>query len=180
MAAVSLAEEPARIKDIFLVDQKNSAGVYAATMYLLGMPITVTVDDYLPLDKHKNKPIYGGIGEDDGALWGAIFEKMFAKFYGNYVGLEGGVGSDGITAMTGAPDTYFVHEDVMKDSSLQEEFWQKLIASLSTNMMVTSGSYDGNGSDKETNKLGLPYYHAFAVMNALEVVDADGLMHRLI
>lgn len=46
---MSIAEDPERIKDLFLVDEKNSVGVYAATMYQLGMPVTVIVDDYLPL-----------------------------------------------------------------------------------------------------------------------------------
>lgn len=48
---MSIAEKPGRIKDLFLVDEKNSAGVYAATMYLLGMPITVVIDDFVPLQE---------------------------------------------------------------------------------------------------------------------------------
>jgi len=46
---MSLAESDMRIEDMFTIDEKNSASVYAAKMYLLGMPITVVVDDFLPL-----------------------------------------------------------------------------------------------------------------------------------
>lgn len=34
---------------MYLIQDKNQESVYAAKMYLLGMPITVVVDDYLPL-----------------------------------------------------------------------------------------------------------------------------------
>ena len=49
---MSIAEDPERIRDIFQVDQKNSVGVYAAKMWLLGMPTSVVIDDYLPLYKY--------------------------------------------------------------------------------------------------------------------------------
>ena len=44
----SFAEDPDRIKDIFLTEEINKEGVYAFNMFLLGMPITITIDDYLP------------------------------------------------------------------------------------------------------------------------------------
>ena len=48
-AAMSIAEHPDRIQEIFEIDQKNSVGIYALTMHLLGMPVTVTIDDHLPI-----------------------------------------------------------------------------------------------------------------------------------
>ena len=33
---------------MFVINEKNSANVYAVNLYALGVPITVTIDDYLP------------------------------------------------------------------------------------------------------------------------------------
>jgi len=48
MAAISaLAEYPERIKDIFLTQEKNKAGIYAVKFYIRGKPWIVEVDDKL-------------------------------------------------------------------------------------------------------------------------------------
>ena len=41
------AQDPDRIKKIFHVESLNSAGVYALDLFVMGIPVTVTVDDYL-------------------------------------------------------------------------------------------------------------------------------------
>ena len=52
---------------------------------------------------------YAKIGSD-GALWGTLFEKAFAKFYGNYETVDAGHGASGIEAAIGAPYTSWDHE----------------------------------------------------------------------
>jgi hypothetical protein len=48
MAAISaLAEYPERIKDIFVTEEKNKAGIYAVKFYIRGKPWIVEVDDRL-------------------------------------------------------------------------------------------------------------------------------------
>lgn len=54
-AAMSIAEQEDRLKSIFKINEINSAGVYAAQLYLLGVPITVVIDDYLPLQKQSER-----------------------------------------------------------------------------------------------------------------------------
>lgn len=89
-AAISMAESLPRISNMFEIQQINSASIYAAQMYLLGMPITVIVDDYLPLDAYEeNLTLYAKISEDSG-LWGTLYEKFFAKFFGNYEMIDAG------------------------------------------------------------------------------------------
>ena len=46
-AASVVAQDPERIKEVFLTDELNSQGVYALKLYMMGIPVTVTVDDYL-------------------------------------------------------------------------------------------------------------------------------------
>ena len=44
-AASAIASDPQRVKDMFLTHHLNSAGVYAMKLYVLGVPVTVTVDE---------------------------------------------------------------------------------------------------------------------------------------
>ena len=56
------------------------------------MPITITVDDKLPVIETTDKgfdTIYGHIGRD-GSIWSAVLEKALAKYHGNYARIEGG------------------------------------------------------------------------------------------
>lgn len=117
-AASVVALDPQRIKDIFLTDTLNTAGVYSLNMYMMGIPTTVTVDDFLPAS--GNYPIFAD-GNWDGALWMPILEKAAAKLYGNYMMLEGGWMGPAVQALTGAP--YFVkyHGDYTAD-----ELWEDL------------------------------------------------------
>jgi len=97
-AAMSLAENGARLTDFFMVDDKNSASTYAANLYLLGTPITVVIDDFVPLLKSptpESNTFYAKVG-DDGAVWGLVYEKLFAKFFGNYEAIDAGHAAIGI------------------------------------------------------------------------------------
>jgi hypothetical protein len=48
-SCIAVAEEPGRIEKVFLNRGASEAGVYSLQLYLLNVPITVTVDDRLPL-----------------------------------------------------------------------------------------------------------------------------------
>jgi hypothetical protein len=69
--------------------------------------------------------LYAHIG-DDGSIWGAILEKAWAKVKGSYAAsYEGGLMTNGIRALTGAPVfTYTLEEE--DDTS--QDFWDGLKA----------------------------------------------------
>ena len=46
-SASGLAEKPQRIKDMFLVDEKNDAGIYAVKFFIRGKPWVVHIDSDL-------------------------------------------------------------------------------------------------------------------------------------
>ena len=50
VALSNVARFPELIREIFLVDTLNINNVYAVTLYMLGIPVTVSVDGYLPVD----------------------------------------------------------------------------------------------------------------------------------
>ncbi len=88
-AASCVAKNPERIKKIFLTEGLNTAGVYALQLYVMGIPVTVTVDDHILNWSESANPTYASKAED-GAMWMPILEKAAAKLYGNYEMLSGG------------------------------------------------------------------------------------------
>lgn len=108
-AAMSVSEKPERIHDIFKIETKNSASIYAMKLWLLGMPISVVIDDYLPVQEWDTRYTRYAQVASDGALWGALLEKSLAKYLGNYEAIDAGSGAHGVEAMTGAPYTTLTH-----------------------------------------------------------------------
>ena len=95
-AASSLAEDPERLMNIFYNENKHDIngisinGIYAFNFYALFFPVTVTIDDRLPLKKEKHgQLLYAKKGRDN-SVWAPLFEKAFAKFHGTYEPLTAG------------------------------------------------------------------------------------------
>ena len=176
---MSISDKPERIYDIFKIEEKNSAGVYATKMWLLGVPITVVIDDYLPVEQWgKQFTRYAQVASD-GALWGTIIEKSFAKYLGMYEAIDAGSGAHGVEAMTGSPYFTLGHQKLI-DNKETHKLWDELSSKLEADYMITCGSPNGTGSDQDSNEDGLPYMHAFSVMQVLEVTDDEGGMHRIV
>lgn len=127
MAAISaLAEHDAKIDSLLINDSFSENGIYAGNMYHLGVPITMIVDDYLPMKEANwgSRPyntVFASIG-DDGSLYGTIIEKMFAKYYGNYQNIVGGWMGYAVAAMNGSPFTEY-----WLDQADKNDIWNKIL-----------------------------------------------------
>jgi len=49
--ASALAEWPNQIKNIFLTQNKNTAGIFALSLYIRGKPHHISIDDNIMFDK---------------------------------------------------------------------------------------------------------------------------------
>lgn len=158
-AAAAVATDPRRIERLFEVTELNTAGVYAVNMYVMGIPVTVTVDDFLPMWSASERGlIYGGPSPDK-SLWMPILEKAAAKFYGNYEMLSGGWMGPAVQALTGAPYYDTNHADLSVDA-----LWNQIDKQLADGWMMTAGSHTGTGSDRDSNAVGVAYRHAYTVL----------------
>ena len=90
-AMSSLAEFPKYIKDIFLTQSKNSAGIIGLRFFIRGKPWVVSIDDKM-LFKFPNSPKLKFAQPDptNKIMWGAILEKGWAKVKGTYSNADGG------------------------------------------------------------------------------------------
>ena len=115
----ALAEYPGRVEDIFLNKTTSKAGVYAVQLYALNVPITIMVDDFLPVREYGRSysTWFAKVGEDS-SLWGPIIEKAFSKFHGNYARTVAGDPTDGVSTLNGSPSFRLDHSNVS-----ESELW---------------------------------------------------------
>ena len=109
-----MAEKPKRVENLFLntSNEIEAKGLYGIKTYALGVPHTILVDDFLPMsgsDGNYSTP-FAGVSEDK-SVWGAIIEKAFAKFYGNYYHIEAGSPTLAVRTLLGGPWEEYEHRD---------------------------------------------------------------------
>ena len=72
-------------------------------MYVMGIPVTVSVDDHLAMYSMRADSTAFAHRSPDHGLWNLILEKAAAKLFGNFEMLSGGWMGPAVQAMTGAP-----------------------------------------------------------------------------
>ena len=169
-AASSVAKDPSRVRKIFKTEDINSAGVYSVQLFIMGIPVTVTVDEHLAFNYNNAAGLtYANVAKD-GALWVPILEKAMAKLFGNYEMLVGGWMGMAVQAMTGAPFWSTGHDDFGSG----EAIWTKVDEALAKNWMVGIASYPAE-SDQINNTIGLPQSHAYTVLGTQALSDGTKL-----
>ena len=118
-AASALSEVPGRVEKLFLNanNEVSKAGIYAVNLYTLGVPHTVVVDDWLPLQTWGTG--YAGVyakPSEDKAIYGPILEKAFAKYHGNYSHIIGGDAKVALKTLYNAPYSSYKHASVTDDA----------------------------------------------------------------
>jgi hypothetical protein len=82
------AEKPERVWRMFDTKSYNPAGVYSIRLYELGVPLSVVIDDYLPISGTQNLFVKANTPQKE--TWPLLIEKAFSKLHGNYKAIEGG------------------------------------------------------------------------------------------
>lgn len=70
------------MNNIFLTQTYNNEGIFALNLYIRGRPMTITLDDYVPL--YNGRLIFEDRSARNGNFWALMLEKAFAKITGNY------------------------------------------------------------------------------------------------
>jgi hypothetical protein len=86
----ALAEKPDRLKKLFVNQEYPSNGAFKINFFAIGRPVSVIVDDKLPMNpKDELKPMNANVSRN-GAWWMPILEKAYAKFNVFYGNMDGG------------------------------------------------------------------------------------------
>jgi hypothetical protein len=175
-AAASVAEVPNRLENNWITKDMNAEGIYAINMYILGVPITVVVDDYVPHYGSTYNTIFAKVQRSgDGMVtWMTILEKAYAKLMGNYAQLIAGWARRGVETLTGFPADSVTHSDVT-----EAQLWDLLDAADNSNDIINASSHHNSAGDTMTNGDGIAYSHAYSVIGTETITDLSGNTHKL-
>ena len=116
----------------------------------------------MPLDALGNS-VFAKVSPD-GALWGPLIEKAFAKLNGNYEAIVGGDPRSSIETLTGAPAEDYTHDDLISpdDRSAGVYLFDLVTTAIAANGMVSAGT----GSSGSSN--GMVQGHAYTVLDTFD------------
>uniref|UniRef100_A0A7S1R650 Calpain catalytic domain-containing protein n=1 Tax=Neobodo designis TaxID=312471 RepID=A0A7S1R650_NEODS len=112
-AVASVAEDPAKIKDIFRHPKRDAEaaraerarGAYRVTLNKGGWWYNLVVDDYLPCI--GGQPCFARNVQDPAELWVALLEKAYARMHGSYAAIAAGDARQALSDLTGYPTERF-------------------------------------------------------------------------
>lgn len=162
--ASSVARVPGRLESIFYNTELSSHGIYALRVYVLGIPHTMVIDDSMPLGDSGNG-IFAGRSKD-GALWGMLLEKAFAKLTGTWESIIAGDPRHSINALTGAPADQYDHNEFNA-----QEIFDIIKEAEAAGNMVSASTADAPGGNTARSARGIVQDHVYTVLG---VIEAEG------
>jgi hypothetical protein len=103
-------------------------------------------------------------------------EKAWAKTVGNYELIWGGLPNDVFDYILGAPTIQYTVSNFATGAAI----FQVIQQAITNNFVVGSWTSHALGGDSTYNSYGLPNGHAYSVLGAFVVTDANGVSHNLI
>jgi len=141
----------------------------------------VTIDDYLPHFKNETNKFMFANKAKNGAIYTSFLEKIWAKVNGNYEIIEGEFGGDtteGISFLTNVPAKNFKNSDPDGINSNPEIAWIIIKEADEKDYIITCGTI--GGTDTINNEYGIAMGHAYTIIGAHDIKDANGnVIHQL-
>jgi hypothetical protein len=158
VAAVAY-NHPEVIEDMFVERNLWSNGIYKTKWLVNGEKIIVSVDGMVPANPKKNLPWFAQ-PSTTGEWWPVILAKAWAKIYGTFGAIRGGIGGECVAAITRAPVINLAHQDISRKhkASDPEDIWKKLEAATTNAYPVTAGTTE------LASKYGLANPHSYCVL----------------
>jgi calpain-5 len=145
----------------------------------------VIIDDRLPIAEQEGyEPAYVfGHCKDPAEVWVSLIEKAYAKLFGCYEALNGGLIDDALVDLTG----YVAEKIKIQASSAQQadELWRILMQNKN-NKCLMGCSIDSEGVESDVvvdgEPCGLLARHAYAIIDVIQIEDSTARKgrHRLV
>ena len=164
-----LAERPLLVERLLITEEFNHAGCYAVWLNDSGKWRSFILDDFIPCSPSGLPAFTKSNGNE---LWVLLLEKAYAKMFGGYDIIEGGLPQFALRDLTGAP------YDCL-ESSDADQIWNYIDESNRKNYLLTCYTKSTNIRE-EQNPLGIVAGHAYSILDAREVTLSDGSRERII
>lgn len=80
----AIAEKPERVWKIFQTKTYNPAGIYSLRYYELGVPISVVIDEFIPISYSQSLFVKMNSAAVEKEVWPILIEKAFSKLHGTF------------------------------------------------------------------------------------------------
>mgnify|MGYP000859612373 FL=1 len=161
-----LAENPKLIERLFIINEPNSACIYAVWLCVNGDWKPVIIDDNIPTKISGAKTVPAFAHSTTGEGWVALLEKAYAKVHGNYKAIENGWPEEALRDLTGAP-----YEVVFREQDT-EKVWKTICEAKKSKFLVACCSPAVAEDSKDKPKFAPGF--AFSVLDAREVTSIRG------
>ena len=169
-------KDPAAVAKMIRPSADGNPHDYDVTLYRTAgsqlKPVTITVNDSLPLDAQGHPAAAGVVSDAKGRpqIGFALIEKAYAQLKqethdhgntaGGYDGIVGGIAAFAMQTLTGKPATLSLLGDLTKDALV------KSLKSANTGALVVLGTGDSNapGKHPEGDGSGIVSDHAYTVL----------------
>ena len=165
----ALSEYPDRIQLLFLSDTINSSNVFGIKLCIDGLWEEIVIDDNFPCDGKKKVPCFSSGNVN--SLWVLIMEKCYAKAYGSYHKIEGGIPEHAMRDLTGAPTVTLDNSNESLLTTLKEACEKKWI--------ITASAGETDASKDLLREVGLIPMHAYTILEVQEFTIENDLNNAL-
>lgn len=168
-AIAALAEYPERVKRCILSKSINNAGIYCVQICVTGIWEDVIIDDEFPMQMGEDKPSF--VSSKSGEIWVMIIEKAYAKVYGGFNNIAGGLVDCALFDITGAPTTFFMSKQLSPDVH-----WRQLLEADRNRFVMgaQTSNFLGIKGDSKDQVTGLVNTHAYTLLAVYEIVNDYG------
>lgn len=140
----------------------EETGAVCLIFWDCGNPEYVVIDDYLPTANQRDFSFVRSPSRAE--MWPMLLEKAYAKKYGSYETIEGGLVDIALSELTnGIPET-LNHVDHKNTKAL----WDKLYDSIKTGFLG-AGSPSHPDGDRAISNMGITYGHAYSILDLKQV-----------
>jgi hypothetical protein len=178
LAAVSVcARHEGVLERLFIVedlyaDVAINNGIFGMMFFVNGMWRAVFVDDQFPTTEDGQFVFSRCLDKNE--LWMPVLEKCYAKFYGGYQHIVGGLVNEAFQDLTGGPTAVVNLRD--PDVSLND-LWQKLLLYHTEGYLLGCGNpLPPGSSQKLVINRGIISGHAYSLLDIREV-EGHRLLH---
>lgn len=170
------------MQPLFRTKEKDDSGAIGLQLWIRGKPWNLVIDSDLLFNEDASKDPkfsleFSNHDTTKKVFWGALLEKGWAKAKGNYEAMNGSVyANNSLRALTGFPVFTYLNDDYTDTKNTNIPALFKLIDDgLKANYLA---GFETVGFPGQSNKCGLPNFHAYSILGAFTVDTTDLLLVR--